>query len=405
MNPRSNRIASRHRLYCFLFVGLLVCLLLLLNSQLRDHLVHTNEEILPAPTRRSTKRPATVAPPEPADASSSEGGAPLTSDTLAPPSTSKSPKILFREICEIKIAAVGDSITYGNGSHVNKKERDGEGNYPLEVQRFFSHTMTRGQFLRAQSGTEVDEVGYHGRNCSRLLSEVDPRGRCIKYKFSIRNFGRSGRTASNEKPKWSYRHSKEFNASLEYNPDVILILLGTNDSKERHWVDSAQFERHYLGLMKEYLDNWKRRLPKNGVQPDGRVVSGPLFQLLEPPPCTPAKEGGKVFMIDPNVIRSDILPVLRRIGVRTHLPGLEGPDLNRPLMFHESSPLPIFQLFSDRLEEFFRRIPSEEWKKSKGGGLKSAWLHDAVHPTVAGHQLIAQAVVDSLCPQLPPPLW
>lgn len=108
---------------------------------------------------------------------------------------------------QIKVACVGNSITYGFGI----KDRDHH-SYP------------------AQLGT--------------LLGTA----------WEVTNFGHSGATLlkNGNKPYWNL---PEYKAALASNPDVVIIKLGTNDSKTINW-DShgTEYASDYKALIKAFRD-------------------------------------------------------------------------------------------------------------------------------------------------------
>lgn len=98
-----------------------------------------------------------------------------------------------RYTAPIRLACVGDSITFGVGT----KDRHTE-SYPAQ-----------------------------------LASLLGP-------KWDVRNFGNSGSTLLG-KGNRPYVKQKQYAQALEYKPQVIVIKLGTNDSKPQNW-DSHQTE-------------------------------------------------------------------------------------------------------------------------------------------------------------------
>lgn len=108
---------------------------------------------------------------------------------------------------QIKVACVGDSITYGHG--INNWNKN---NYPVQL------------------------------------------GRILGDSYCVANFGVNGSTAqdSGDKP---YREQKMFDESLEFNADIIVIMLGSNDSKAENWTDVQSFKEQYASLVKSYMDN------------------------------------------------------------------------------------------------------------------------------------------------------
>jgi lysophospholipase L1-like esterase len=85
----------------------------------------------------------------------------------------------------IKVACVGDSITHGAG--VEEREKN---NYPKQL------------------------------------------GELLGNRFEVRNFGRSGATLSRV-GDLPYASTDEFKAAIAWQPDMVIIKLGTNDTKPR----------------------------------------------------------------------------------------------------------------------------------------------------------------------------
>ena len=112
----------------------------------------------------------------------------------------------------IRVACVGDSITYGVLIWRRSKNC-----YPAQLQN--------------------------------LLGE----------RYSVRNFGVNERTMqkSADLPYWEHRN---FLLSTEFNPDIVLIMLGTNDSKEHNWINIEAYIHDYREMLVHY-----RSLPSNPV--------------------------------------------------------------------------------------------------------------------------------------------
>ena len=105
-----------------------------------------------------------------------------------------------------RIACVGDSITYG--ATIRDKSHD---SYP------------------AQLGTML------GR------------------KYSVKNFGASGYTLQ-ESCDRPYTSHKRYKKSLDFKPDVVLIMLGTNDTKPYNWISTEAFQDDYRQLILSYQE-------------------------------------------------------------------------------------------------------------------------------------------------------
>lgn len=146
---------------------------------------------------------------------------------------------------QVVIACVGDSITYGDGSHDTHRAVDvfrrGRGNYPLAMK----------DFLLAAVKQKAASLGCHRSPTSDQIV--------------VKNFGVPGATLTPS--KHSYMKCGEYRGALEANATFSIILLGTNDSKG--WQNVSYFLRYY----KELIRNMRNKSPRI-----------PLF-VLSPPPC------------------------------------------------------------------------------------------------------------------------
>ncbi|WP_117883631.1 GDSL-type esterase/lipase family protein [Aureibaculum luteum] len=104
----------------------------------------------------------------------------------------------------IKIACVGNSITYGAGV-VNREKNS----YPAQLQE--------------------------------LLGD----------KYEVKNFGVSGRTLLN-KGNHPYTETKAYKEALNFIPDIVFMKLGTNDSKLGNRVYLGEFEKDYQDLIQSF---------------------------------------------------------------------------------------------------------------------------------------------------------
>ena len=104
---------------------------------------------------------------------------------------------------KIKVACIGDSITFGAGVKDRKKNC-----YPVQLQK--------------------------------LLGE----------KYEVKNFGVSGRTLlkKGDHPIWK---EKAYKNALAMNPSIVVIKLGTNDTKPQNWKHKADFKKDLEAMVKE----------------------------------------------------------------------------------------------------------------------------------------------------------
>jgi lysophospholipase L1-like esterase len=102
----------------------------------------------------------------------------------------------------VKVACIGDSITQGAGAGKGRS-------YPSQLQE--------------------------------LLGDS----------WKVGNFGVSGRTLL-KKGDHPYWNEKAYQNALKFEPDVVVIMLGTNDTKPQNWKFEAEFIPDYQELVKSF---------------------------------------------------------------------------------------------------------------------------------------------------------
>lgn len=76
-------------------------------------------------------------------------------------------------------------------------------------------------------------------------------GRMLGEHWTVRNFGVSGSTLLNHGDR-PYQQQKAFTNALEMKPDVVVIMLGTNDTKPRNWKFKDEFVTDYKSLISQF---------------------------------------------------------------------------------------------------------------------------------------------------------
>ena len=147
----------------------------------------------------------------------------------------------------IRVLAVGDSITYGVG--VDDRDRY---SYP------------------AQLGARLG-AGYH-----------------------VLNYGLSGR-ALQDAADYPYRRTAFYRRGLAANPRIVLIMLGTNDSKPHNW-NAARYERNLV----EYVNAYKA------------LATRPSIYLMTPPAVFTDR-----FRVAGAIVSNEIVPIVRRVATQT----------------------------------------------------------------------------------------
>jgi len=110
----------------------------------------------------------------------------------------------------VKVACVGNSITEGPG-------RSHPDSYPLQLQKKLGNA------------------------------------------YLVKNFGVSARTLL-KKGDFPFWNEPQFEQVKVFQPDILVIKLGTNDSKSQNWVHKSSFLEDYVAL----IDTYKKHMPDNG---------------------------------------------------------------------------------------------------------------------------------------------
>ena len=109
--------------------------------------------------------------------------------------------------------------------------------------------------------------------------------------YWVKNFGVSGRTMLN-KGDWPYMNEMAWKDALAFKPDVVVIKLGTNDSKPENWQYGAEF--------KQDLQQMITTLRHHG---------SPKIYL-----CTPIPAFKPSWKISDKVITDEIIPIQQKVA-------------------------------------------------------------------------------------------
>ncbi|AHM60882.1 hypothetical protein D770_13140 [Flammeovirgaceae bacterium 311] len=115
--------------------------------------------------------------------------------------------------------------------------------------------------------------------------------------YEVRNYGKSGRTLL-KKGDFPYWNEDLYQEVLAWSPDVVVIKLGTNDSKPQNWQYKDSFVKDYVKLVKSF-----KKLP-----------SKPKVYISYPIPVFEEKWG-----INQEVVKNEILPAINKIARKTRV--------------------------------------------------------------------------------------
>jgi len=90
-----------------------------------------------------------------------------------------------------------------------------------------------------------------GVGAARGASYPAQLGKMLGGKWEVRNFGVSGSTLLN-RGDLPYQKQQPFKAALAYNPNVVIVMLGTNDTKPQNWKFKDEFAADYKDLLDKF---------------------------------------------------------------------------------------------------------------------------------------------------------
>jgi len=165
----------------------------------------------------------------------------------------------------IRVACIGNSITHGSG--IDMQEQKG---YPAQLQRLLGN-------------------GYR-----------------------VKNYGVGARCMMNTSDH-PYMQELAWRDAKAFRPDIVVIKLGTNDSKDYQW-NAAQYEKDYQAMIDTLCPlqpvlNKKGRPTKKMQRPQK-----PAIYL-----CTPIRAFRDKWGITDSVIVNGVIPVIQRVAERNGL--------------------------------------------------------------------------------------
>jgi acyl-CoA thioesterase-1 len=166
----------------------------------------------------------------------------------------------------IRVACIGDSITFGAG------------------------------------------VAERDKNCYPVVL-----GKLLGDKFEVRNFGVSGATLlkKGDHPYWK---TGEFKKATDFAPNVVVIKLGTNDSKPQNWKLKAEFADDLRAMVDHFAQS----------------PAKPRIWLCLPVPVYATQWG-----INEAVVKGEIIPLIQQGAREKDLPTIDlyAALSNHPEMF------------------------------------------------------------------------
>lgn len=150
---------------------------------------------------------------------------------------------------KVRVACIGDSITAGAGI------KDRKMHYPAQLQK--------------------------------MLGD----------KYEVKNFGVSGRTLlkKGDHPIWK---EKKYKNAVAFNPNIVVIKLGTNDTKPQNWKHKSEFKNDLIAMVKQFQ----------------ALGAKPTVYLCKPVPAYKTKWG-----INDKDITEGVIPIVQEVAKEMNL--------------------------------------------------------------------------------------
>jgi len=144
-------------------------------------------------------------------------------------------------------------------------------------------------------------AGLHDRNNTSYPACL---GRLLGTGYDVSNFGVSGATMLH-KGDLPYIKQKAHDKALAFKPDILVIMLGTNDSKHPGpgSLDTANVANNWQ-YKSEFLPNYEALIAEfRAVNPAVKIYA------CDPPPAFPGRWG-----INNTTIHSEVIPLVHQVA-------------------------------------------------------------------------------------------
>lgn len=171
--------------------------------------------------------------------------------------------------------------------------------------------------------------------------------------YLVKNFGVSGRTMLN-KGDLPYMNEMAWKDAVAFKPDVVIIKLGTNDSKPQNWQYGEEFKQDLKQMITTLRPDLVQPV-KKGKKNKKQVIKneGPKIILCTPIPALKTSWG-----INDSIITNNIIPIQQQVAQEYNLQVID-----------------LHNLFGDG---------------------KDTMLGDGIHPNGKGAQKMAQIIADAI---------
>lgn len=153
--------------------------------------------------------------------------------------------------------------------------------------------------------------------------------------WQVKNFGVCGATLI-KKGSHPYRKQKAFKSALAFKPQVVVIMLGTNDSNPKNWQYKDEFVTDYMALIASFR----------------KLENKPKIYL-----CLPVPIYSTIWQRNSIVLKEQIIPRIKQVADKTNLPIID-----------------LYSALSNKKELF----PDTVHPNSQGAGLIAREIYQAL---------------------------
>jgi lysophospholipase L1-like esterase len=169
--------------------------------------------------------------------------------------------------------------------------------------------------------------------------------------YWVKNFGVSSRTMLN-KGDYPYMNEMAWKDALAFKPDIVIIKLGTNDSKPENWQYNAEFKQDLQQMITTLRPDLLKPI-KKGKKNKKQVIKNEGPQIFI---CTPIPAFKSTWNINDGIITNNIIPIQQQVAQEYNLQIID-----------------LHSLFGDG---------------------KDTILDDGIHPNAKGAQKMAKIIAD-----------
>lgn len=155
-------------------------------------------------------------------------------------------------------------------------------------------------FTQAGSGQSITKVAIIGNSITEGSGLTNPAvnsypgqlAKMLPENWQVGNFGVSGRTMlkKGDFPIWN---EQKFKDALNFEPNIVVIMLGTNDSKYYNWAYKDDFYTDYVSMIDTFTN----------------LASKPEIYIVYP-----CKVFSGLYDINDVVIHDEILPIIQQVA-------------------------------------------------------------------------------------------